>query len=138
MFMAVDRIERNRTSLRRRARAEAAVAVAVRDFQALGSAMAPVEVMSTGTYAGHPVIVVRFGVHDYVIGDGEHARVVVNLVRLLQVIATRGNTQWPSVPGIGALTTDIRNGCGVWVMPNGIEFCEIGHIFMEIEGAHAT
>lgn len=75
------------------------------------------------------MVAVRVGERDYVVGDGDHAQLVVNLVRLLRVIATDGNAQWPTFPGIGALAPDVRDGCAVWVTPNGAEFCEIGQIF---------
>lgn len=130
-FMVVDRIKKNRAPPGHRARAEVAVVVAVRDFRTVWTSISSVDVVGTGSYAGRSVVAVRVGAHDYVVGDGDHAQLVANLVRLLQVIATDGNTQWPTIPGIGALSAGVKNGCAIWVMPNGAEFCEIGHIFAE-------
>ncbi|MGM1018782.1 MAG: hypothetical protein ACQEW8_14705 [Actinomycetota bacterium] len=128
-FMIVERVKTRRASPRRLARAAAAVDVAVRDFRVLGLSIGVVSVSGTGTYGGAAVVVVGVGSHEFIVGDGDHAQLVVNVVRLLKVVATGGNTQWPTVPGIGALDVIVRDGCAIWTTPDGAEFCEVGRIF---------
>jgi hypothetical protein len=102
---------------------------AVRDFAWIWPATDGLDVVGTGSYSGRAVVTVEFNSCKYIVSDGEHSQLVVNIVRLLQVVATSGNTQWPTIGGLGALSATVSDGCAVWALPNGTEFCEIGHLF---------
>ena len=131
-FVAGDGVK-NRSSAKQLARIRRSAADAVRDFAPVWPGVDQVEVVSSGSYGGRAVVTVRIHSRKYIISDGNHAQLVVNIVRLLQVVATDGNTQWPTIPGIGPLSAAVSQGCALWVRPDGAEFCEVGHLFVRTQ-----
>lgn len=127
-FIVAEQVKRG-ASRKRLMRARTAASVAVRDFRAIWTTPGEVSVARTGIYAGRPIVTVSVGTNDYIVSDGDHADLVVGIARLLQFVATNGKTQWPTVPGVGALRATVRDGCAIWELSNGAEFCEIGHLF---------
>jgi hypothetical protein len=127
-MMIVGSVKKTRFPGNRLAEAQAGVACAVRDFQ-LAWDCGDVRVTGIGTYAGRPVATVSFDGRDYIVRHESRVQLVVETVKLLQTVGTRGNTQWPTVPGTGPLHPAVRDECAIWETPNGTEFCEIGHLF---------
>lgn len=128
-MMITGPIQKSRMPARRLNLANAAIAHAARDFRLAWIPDESIEVSAAGTYAGRPVVTVRFGGRDYILGHEDRAHLAAQTARLLQVVATQGNTQWPSIPGTGTLTPTVANGRAIWAKPSGDEFCEIGHLF---------
>ncbi|MFJ6533304.1 hypothetical protein [Microbacterium sp. NPDC091662] len=130
-MMITGPIKKSRLSARRIAHANTVITPAVHDFRFAWIPDAIVEVSATGTYAGRPVVAVSFSGLDYIVGHESDAHLVAQTARLLQVVATRGNTQWPTIPGTGPLTPTIHNGHPIWATATGTgtKFCDIGHLF---------
>jgi hypothetical protein len=118
----------------RLARVRRAVAVAAHDFSDVWPALCEVQVHGGRRIVGVPTFQLVVGSQMFVIRDSGHAHLVVRVAHALQYSVTRGESRWPHVPGVGALSAAVVDGCAVWARSDGTEFCEIGHLFPERPG----
>ena len=131
MIVLADGITRRRRSPRRLASADAAVALAMSDFDHAGKLSLTVRATGVGSYRGADVVAVDVGNQEFILFAPSSAGFVARVVHLLQRIAIRREDTWPMVPGHGALRPAVRAGRAVWVAADGTEICEVGRIFTQ-------
>lgn len=110
---------------RRHARAEAAVRLALRDFEWVGRPAASVRVIGVREQKA----VVAIGADSYALPMTTAAELVVATVVLIQRVEAEGGRHWPGIPTIGALKPELAYGDALWVTPDGSPFCLIGRLF---------
>lgn len=112
---------------RRHMRAEAAVRLALRDFEWVGRPAASVRFV--GVQEQKAVVVI--GADSHALPMTTAAELVVATVELIQRVEAERGRCWPEIPAIGALKPDLAYGDAVWATRDGSPFCLIGRLFFE-------
>ncbi|GAB3634288.1 hypothetical protein GCM10027421_36420 [Microbacterium shaanxiense] len=110
---------------RRLVRAEAAVRLALRDFEWVGRPAAPVRLVGVQEQKA----VVAIGADSYALPMTTAAELVVATVEHVQRSEAEGGRCWPDLPAIGVLKPALAYGDALWVTPDGGPFCPIGRLF---------
>ena len=110
---------------RRHLRAEAAVRLALRDFEWVGRPAASVRFVGVQEQKA----VVAIGADSYCLPMTASAELVVATVELIQRVETGDGRRWLVIPTIGALRPALAYGDPLWVTPDGSPFCRIGRLF---------
>lgn len=113
----------------RTVRAATALKVAMSDLQCAGLRYDDVRVIARRARREGDVLTLAVRNRVYRVRASTFADCVAGVMRVLQLHLSLEGKQWPTVPTWGVLRPDVRDGCAVWLTPDGREWCEVGQLF---------